>query len=249
MIIHSFDDQSDPLITPGSFDAPHLELCDVCILTFSHVIMEEMRRRFSLRFVRSIRMANGDMPVYVFDHEGLTIALHLSAIGSAVAGTNIVDINWFTGATKFIMFGSAGSLNQNATTGKYVLPTEAYRDEGLSYHYAPPSDYITIHNSAFMEAFFLEKGLPFVKGRVWSTDAFYRETRNQVLARQQEGCLAVDMELAGVQAVCDFHGFELYDFLVTGDVLDMPQYDVADLLRANHDLDKIWIALELAHRI
>ena len=98
MIIHSFDDQSDPLIGPGSFGAPHLELCDVCILTFSHVIMEEMRRRFSLRFVRSIRMANGDMPVYVFDHEGLTIALHLSAIGSAVAGTNIVDINWFTGA-------------------------------------------------------------------------------------------------------------------------------------------------------
>lgn len=249
MIIHSFDDQSDPLIAPGSFGAPHLELCDVCILTFSHVIMEEMRRRFSLRLVRSIRMANGDMPVYVFDHEGLTIALHLSAIGSAVAGTNIVDINWFTGATKFIMFGSAGSLNQNATTGKYVLPTEAYRDEGLSYHYVPPSDYITIRNSAFMEAFFLEKGLPFVKGRVWSTDAFYRETRNQVLARQQEGCLAVDMELAGVQAVCDFHGFELYDFLVTGDVLDMPQYDVADLHGANHDLDKIWIALELAHRI
>ena len=249
MIIHSFDDQSDPLIGPGSFGAPHLELCDVCILTFSHVIMEEMRRRFSLRFVRSIRMANGDMPVYVFDHEGLTIALHLSAIGSAVAGTNIVDINWFTGASKFIMFGSAGSLNQNATTGKYVLPTEAYRDEGLSYHYAPPSDYITIRNSAFMEAFFLEKGLPFVKGRVWSTDAFYRETRNQVLARQQEGCLAVDMELAGVQAVCDFHGFELYDFLVTGDVLDQPEYDVANLHGANHDLDKIQIALELAHRI
>lgn len=249
MIIHSFDNQSDPLIGPGSFGAPHLELCDVCILTFSHVIMEEMRRRFSLRFVRSIRMANGDMPVYVFDHEGLTIALHLSAIGSAVAGTNIVDINWFTGATKFIMFGSAGSLNQNATTGKYVLPTEAYRDEGLSYHYAPPSDYITIRNSAFMEAFFLEKGLPFVKGRVWSTDAFYRETRNQVLARQQEGCLAVDMELAGVQAVCDFHGFELYDFLVTGDVLDQPEYDVANLHGANHDLDKIQIALELAHRI
>lgn len=249
MIIHSFDDKSEPLIGPGSFGDPQLALCDVCILTFSHVIMEEMQRRFSLRLVRSIRMANGDRPVYVFDHEGLTIALHLSAIGSAAAGTNVVDINWFTGATKFIMFGSAGSLNREATTGKYVLPTEAYRDEGLSYHYAPPADYITIRNSDFMETFFRGKGFPFVMGRVWSTDAFYRETRSQVSARQQEGCIAVDMELAGVQAVCDFHSFELYNFLVTGDVLDTPEYDVADLHGANHDLDKIWIALELAHRI
>lgn len=249
MIIHAFDDKSEPLIGPGSFGAPQRRLCDVCIVTFSHVIMEEMQRRFPLRPVQSIRMANGDKPVYVFDHEGLTIALYLSGIGSALAGTDIVDVNWFTGATRFIMFGSAGSLNREATTGKYVLPTEAYRDEGLSYHYAPPTDYITIRNSGFMEAFFREKGLPFVKGRVWTTDAIYRETRNQVLARQQEGCIAVDMELAGVQAVCDFHGFALYDFLVTGDVLDMPEYDVADLHGANHDLDKIWIALELAHRI
>lgn len=29
---------------------------------------------------------------------------------------------------------------------------------------------------------------------------------------------AVPMELAGVQSVCDFYGFDLYDFLVTGDV-------------------------------
>ena len=249
MIIHSYDDKSDPLIGPGSFGSPRRALCDVCILTFSHLIMEEMHRRFALREVQVIRMANGEMPVYVFEHAGMTIALHLSGIGSALAGTGVVDINWFTGATKFIMFGSAGSLNREVTTGKYVLPTEAYRDEGLSYHYAPPADYITIRNSGFMEAFFRESGLPYVKGRVWSTDAFYRETRNQVLARQKEGCVAVDMELAGVQAVCDYHGFELYDFLVTGDVLDAPEYDVADLHGANHDFDKIRIALDLAHRV
>ena len=28
------------------------------------------------------------------------------------------------------------------------------------------------------------------------------------------------MELAGVQAICDYYGWNLYDFLVTGDVLD-----------------------------
>ena len=144
------------------------------------------------------------------------------------------------------MFGSAGSLNHRLTDGSYVLPTEAYRDEGMSYHYAPPADYIRIKNAPRMEEFFLENKLPYVMGRVWTTDAFYRETENQVKARQSEGCVAVEMELAGVQAVCDFHGFELYVFLVTGDVLDAPEYQIAGLQGANHDLDKLWIALALA---
>ena len=88
-----------------------------------------------------------------------------------------------------------------------------------------------------------------MKGRVWTTDAIYREIRNKVAERRAEGCLAVEMELAGVQAVCDYHGFELYDFLVTGDVLDTPDYQIGELHSANHDTDKLWIALEIAKRI
>ena len=57
------------------------------------------------------------------------------------------------------------------------------------------------------------------------------------------------MELAGVQAACSFYGLELYDFLEAGDVLEESGYDVADLRDANHDLGKLYIALEAALRI
>ena len=57
------------------------------------------------------------------------------------------------------------------------------------------------------------------------------------------------MELAGVQAVCDFHGWDLYDFLATGDVLDQAVYDVSGLANANHNMDKLYIAIEIAKRI
>ena len=249
MIVHSFDDRSDPLFGPGDFLGPQRHLCDICILTFSHVILEEMKRLFELRQTADIRAANGAVPVYLFEHEGQTLAVHLSGIGSTQAGTNVIELNWLTGATKFIMFGSAGCLDRAAAEGKYVLPTEAYRDEGLSYHYAPASDYIRIRNADFLGGVFAELGLPAVKARVWTTDGIYRETRNNVSARKDDGCVAVEMELAGVQAVCDWHGFELYDFLVTGDVLDGPSYEIAGLHNANHDLDKLWIALEIAKRI
>ena len=249
MIIHSFDGQSEPVIGPESFLGPQRHLCDICILTFSHVILDEMKRCFFLREVGAIRSVNGERPIYLFQHEEQTLAVFLTGTGATMAGTDVVELNWLVGATKFIMFGSAGSLNQAQTGGRYVLPTEAYRDEGFSYHYAPPLDYIRIKNAVRMAEMFQTLGLPYTMGRVWMTDAFYRETRNQVKARQDEGCVAVEMELAGVQAVCDFHDFELFDFLVTGDVLDAPEYQNAGLHAANHDLDKLQIALELAKRI
>ena len=57
------------------------------------------------------------------------------------------------------------------------------------------------------------------------------------------------MEAAGVQAVCDFYGFELWDFLAAGDVLSENEYRVEGLSAANHSLDKLFIALEVAKRI
>ncbi len=249
MITDSFDNKSEPLFTPENFLGPKKHLCDVCLLTFSHVILKEMQERFALREVGSLNSAGGSRPIYAFEHGGTTFAVMLAWLGSTGAGNDVIELNWITGVTKFVMFGSAGSLHREATTGKYVIPTEAYRDEGMSYHYAPPADYIAIKTADQTAAIFDELRLPYVKGRVWTTDAFYRETRNLFEQRRNEGCLAVEMELAGVQAVCDFHDFELYDFLVTGDVLDAPAYENEGLHAANHDLDKLFIALEIAKRI
>ncbi len=248
MITDSFD-TSKPLTAPEHFLGPQQHLADVCILTFSHVIVQEMQARFPLRQIGAIRSVNGERPIWLFEHAGKPIIFAMAGVGATCASTDVIELNWFTGATRFILFGSAGSLSRAATAGKYVIPTEAYRDEGMSYHYAPPADYIAIQNADQTAAIFDKLHLPYVKGRVWTTDAFYRETKDQVAARQREGCLAVEMELSGVQAVCDFHGFALYDFLVTGDVLDAPTYEPGGLHNANHDFDKLDIALEIARSV
>ncbi|HIX78107.1 MAG TPA: hypothetical protein H9734_11020 [Candidatus Fusicatenibacter merdavium] len=110
-------------------------------------------------------------------------------------------------------------------------------------------DHIDIPEADTVAQIFDSLNVPYIKGKVWTTDAIYRETRGQMEKRRSEGCLAVEMELAGVQAVCDFHGFHLYDFLMTGDVLDQPEYSHEDLHHANHSLDKFTVALELALRV
>ncbi|MCC2728795.1 phosphorylase, partial [Blautia sp. MSK22_86] len=56
-------------------------------------------------------------------------------------------------------------------------------------------------NTDKLAEFFKERKLPYVQGRVWTTDSMLRETVNLVRKRKEEGCIAVEMELAGVQAI------------------------------------------------
>ena len=147
------------------------------------------------------------------------------------------------------MFGSCGSLNKEKTKGKFIVPTESYRGEGCSYYYAKPSDYISIKNGKKLSDVFDILGVPHILGKVWTTDSMLRETVGLVSKRKDEGCIAVEMELSGVQSVCDFYGFELYDFLEAGDVLKESGYEVEGLHNANHNLGKLYIALEAAKYI
>lgn len=79
--------------------------------------------------------------------------------------------------TKVIMFGSAGCLDKDITRGKIIILTEAYHDEGISYHYAPATDYITLKNSHIVADFMKQAKIPYVLRKTWTTDAIYSETR------------------------------------------------------------------------
>ncbi len=249
MIIDSFDNKTPPVFTLRDFYGERNKLLDICIIIFSKEIYDTILSTYPCTKIAEIGAVNGAVPIYSFRHEGKEIAFYLSAIGATGTSEYCIETNWLTGAYKFIMFGSAGSLNKEKTQGRFVIPTEAYRDEGISYHYAPPSDYIEVKNHKKLASVFDELRLPYVEGRIWSTDAFLRETAAQVAMRQKEGCIAVDMEVSGVQSVCDFYGFELYNFLVTGDVLSEEKYEFEALNDANHNLNKFHIALEIAKRI
>ena len=249
MITDGFERNSPVIIAPGAFREKGEPLSDTAIATFSSELYEEALRRYPSETVGELRAANHCKPVHLLELHGRKVVFYLSEIASALASTDIIEVNWLTDARRFIVFGSCGSLMPQITTGRYIVPTAAYRDEGISYHYAEPSDYIAVKNAAWMAEFFDKASLPYVQGRVWTTDAFYRETRKKVEDRKAEGCIAVEMELAGMQAVCDYHGWELYDFLAAGDTVDQPEYTPAGLSAANHSTDKLDIAVMIAQAL
>lgn len=249
MIADFFDADSEPIVRLEAFYGPKKHLVDKCLIIFSSVLCEQMRKEHECEQIAVLTACNGSSRVWAFEHSGEKVAFYLTQLGSALAGAMVEEVNHLTGASTFIMFGSCGSLDGDATRGRFILPTEAYRGEGMSFYYAAPSDYIKIRNCEKLSSLFTELKIPFVKGRVWTTESMLRETVNLVRRRKEEGCIAVEMELAGVQAVCDFNGFELYDFLAPGDVLAEEGYEAEELQDANHNLDKLQIALKICERI
>jgi purine-nucleoside phosphorylase len=246
MITDCYDDKTESIITPRDFYGEPKHIVDICLIIFSKEIHSHLLDNYTCEKIGELNACNGITPIYKMNYKGKDIAFYLTAIGSAVASTLCYEVSWQTGARNFIMFGSCGSLNREKTDGKFIVPTETYRGEGASYYYAKPSDYITIKNSKKISSIFEKLNVPHVLGKVWTTDSMLRETVGLVEKRKEEGCIAVEMELAGVQALCDFYDLELYNFLEAGDVLESSGYEVEGLHGANHNLGKLYIALDIA---
>ena len=223
MITDTFDNLSPAIINPYVRDnAPE---ADVCIVTFSHEIEKHVVEKYACREIASLWCATGRTPVYLIERNGKRFAFYKTYVGAPITTGLMEDFTGEVKCSRFVLFGGSGCLNREIAHGKVMVPTEAYRDEGTSYHYAPASDYIAIPNAATVEAFMQENGIPYVTGKTWTTDSFYRETRNNFEKRKADGCISVEMECAGVQAMCTFRGLDLYPFFTSGDLLDAPEWD------------------------
>jgi len=100
-----------------------------------------------------------------------------------------------------------------------VVPVSAVRDEGTSYHYLSPAREVEPSPRAVSAIkLVLERHkVPYITGKTWTTDGFFRETPGKVELRRSEGCLTVEMEAAAFFAVARFRGVTLGQVLYGGD--------------------------------
>lgn len=248
MIIDSFDYKSEAKINPKiKEDAP---VVDACIITFSHVIEKFVLDNYPCQQIGQFKFVTGITPIYQIDYKGKKFAFYKTYVGAPACVGSIEDTLSEIRTNKYIVFGGCGCLDKEIAHGKVMIPTEAYRDEGTSYHYKEASDYIEIKNADIVANFMKENEIPYVKGKTWTTDAFYRETINNFQKRKEEGCISVEMECSAIQAMCDFRKLELYIFFTSGDLLDAPKWDErhkkGEILGTQHDSGHFDIAIELA---
>ena len=183
----------------------------------------------------------GSEGVSALDVKCQPICLVQAPVG-APAAAQILDWLIAYGVREIISAGSCGVLTDMAEN-TFLVPYKALRDEGTSYHYLPPARFVKISKKAriAIEQTLGRHGLPYREVVTWSTDGFYRETKEKADYRKSEGCEVVEMECSALAACAQMRGAVFGELLFTADTLvDAENYDAR-----NWGGDSVEYALEL----
>jgi uridine phosphorylase len=161
-----------------------------------------------------------DCPIREGHWQGVPVTLAGPAPGAPYA-VMILEKLIALGARIVVALGWCGSLRTEARIGDFIVPAAAYSEEGTSGHYPlaepdskpDPGLCRTIQNRLSAD------GLAFHLGKIWTTDAIYRETKPKVLAYGFQGMLAVEMEMSALFNVAQYRGVALAGLLVVSDEL------------------------------
>jgi uridine phosphorylase len=166
-------------------------------------------------------------PRYLWDcgvHEGSWEGLGVTVAGPVLGApyaVMVLERLIALGAKVVLALGWCGSLQNHIKVGSLVVPSAAVSGDGTSRHYLPGRTPPTPHPDLIrlLQAQLQETEIPRYFGPVWTTDAFYRETPEQVRHYQAQGVLGVELELAALFAVGQYRQVAVAGLLVVSDEL------------------------------
>jgi uridine phosphorylase len=137
----------------------------------------------------------------VFSLAGRDVGIVGRAVGASFA-VLVAEELFASGCRMLISLTSSGQIVASGPPPYFIIIDRALRDEGTSYHYAPPSEYASACPRLLVAAVEAVKqgGPRTITGATWTTDAPFRETSEAIQAAADKGILAVEMEAAALYA-------------------------------------------------
>ncbi|MDR0847960.1 MAG: nucleoside phosphorylase [Propionibacteriaceae bacterium] len=257
-ITQSFDPDGEEVISPYQTAHHIASFPETMIVTFQPKTFAVLLELYAVTPIADLYLEEAvdqDLPIYpgrayTFDYRGTTLGACLSPVGAPTT-VAVLEKAIALGTRSFVVFGSCGALVPNVAAQGIIVPTSAYRDEGTSYHYAPASDYISVDTADRTAEILSELAIPHTSGKVWTTDAFFRETTTNLAKRVSEGCIAVDMETSALAALAQFRHVAIHQFLYAADSLTEDEWDPRILgnLPREQRARYIQMAVEIALRL
>lgn len=216
--ILEYDFDSPEVIKPNH-SAEQLVLPEKCVFAFLGDTIDDYAAAKNAVVVEQFETTTKTYPIYVVRQEEQAFCLCQAPLG-APAAAQLLDFLLSCGCRKVICAGSCGVLT-DLEENEFLIPTKALRDEGTSYHYLPAARFVELDRSAVeaIERTFHALQIPFRECTTWTTDGFFRETRDMVEYRRAEGCSVVEMECAALAACAQKRGAVFGQILYTADSL------------------------------
>jgi len=179
---------------------PSTSVPDVCVLEFDGDLTDHLVQIGAVQPWPT--WACFHTPMFAMDVDGATCGIVPRSIGGPYA-VLVAEQLLVSGAKVIVGLTSAGRISPHLSIPSLVIATAAIRDEGTSYHYLPPARTVDAPASLILqlESQLKQLALPVQSGLVWTTDAPYRETQEQIEAHATEGVLAVEMQAASLFAL------------------------------------------------
>jgi uridine phosphorylase len=143
-------------------------------------------------------------PCYHTELDIFTLGRHEVGIVGRVVGASfavlVAEELFASGCKLLVSLTSAGQIMPAGEPPYFVVIERALRDEGTSYHYAPPSEFAEADEELVAAAAksLADVSLRSVVGSSWTTDAPFRETAQAIAFAKSKGILAVEMEAAAL---------------------------------------------------
>lgn len=241
---------SEAKIEPSKFIKTR-DVPDHCVISFFQEINRKVVEEKQAKVVVANRWEDGEHPIYEIDHQDKRLAFFHPGVGAPIAAGLLEEAIAF-GIKNFIVCGGCGVLNRDLFVGKLILVNSALRDEGVSYHYLEPSREVKADQDIVknMQAILSERGIPYITGKTWTTDAPYRETPWMIQSRVEEGCLTVEMEAAALLAVAQYRKVKLGQLLYAGDDLSGENWDKRSWQSRKEIRESLfWLAAEICLKL
>jgi len=200
-----------------------ITLPEYCIFGFYPYIYRYIKDKYRPAVIDKI---NKKHPYYIFEKNGKKFSFIYPGVGAPQSGC-FLDETISLGGKWILSFGPAGIVNESIKRGEIIIPNEAVRDEGTSFHYEEPKrySYPSKHLTDLIEYIFASRSIDYRIGKVWTTDAPYRETPSKIKRLKCEGCLAVDMESSALFSIAKFYKKNIAALLIANDSIAANSWD------------------------
>jgi uridine phosphorylase len=220
-ILDNKDGSSPSIFAPSALlrearrqkNLPTVEVPPVCLLDPDGDIVRQLRETGKAKPFTGWPCYHTELDI--FSIAGREVGIVGRVVGAPFA-VLVAEELFASGCRLLVSLTSAGQIVAAERPPYFVIIDRALRDEGTSYHYAPPSEYAEADPNLVRAAEAAMSGSKprAVVGASWTTDAPFRETAEAVEAARAKGILAVEMEAAalytfartaGVRVLCLAH--------------------------------------------
>jgi uridine phosphorylase len=223
-----------------------LDLPEVCVLDFDGDITDVLVN------AREVRACEGwpcfHTSMWILPIAGSRFGIIDRTVGGPYA-VLVAEQLAACGVRVIVGLTSAGRVGYGLPVPAVVVADRAIRDEGTSYHYLPAGESVDALPALVdaLESELTGVGLPVRRGLVWTTDAPYRETSEQVDRYARMGALAVEMQAASLFA---FAAARKVAVGVVAHVTNAPEQDVERFDKGSNQLQRelIYAVCRGAHR-